>query len=506
MADFRVKRTVHTHTKIRNVPIAVTPEGFWCCPSQVVFQKGDLSRRKERDPSPRTNSMRRHNHQKETKSSPVRSRVVVPDEQRCPNPEPEENHRVEKRVVSVEYGEAGTRDCEVLLSGKQGFTVKLSVHRDVLAGKSTFFGEKFSATSADPCSIEIGDCEDVEIYVEVVGLMYCKDIKQRLIKQSISRVLRLLKVGEALGFNAGIRSCLEFLEAVPWVGEEEDKVVTSLQGLQVDARGVTPLLRRVSPEITTTPSGILSHILELVVKGNEEKGRREMKTLILKLLKEYKFPNNGTADVCNENLYSSCRSCLDALLLLFNQAAETRSTDTTAYSKESIAKQIALQADNLLWLAEILIDRQAGDEFVHLWSCQNELVMLHPKIPIVSRHLVSCVTARLFVAIGRGEVLPSKDTRFLLLDKWLQPLIDDYSWLLHACRSFDGKLVEEGIGRTISTLPLENQQSILLAWLGSFLKIGDNCPNLQHAFEVWWRRTFVRPFLEEQQCLLESSS
>ncbi|CAM8879386.1 unnamed protein product [Rhodiola kirilowii] len=25
--------------KIRNVPIAVTPEGFWCCPSPVAFQK-----------------------------------------------------------------------------------------------------------------------------------------------------------------------------------------------------------------------------------------------------------------------------------------------------------------------------------------------------------------------------------------------------------------------------------------------------------------------------------
>jgi len=34
----------------------------------------------------------------------------------------------------------------------------------------------------------------VEIYVETVGLMYCSDVKQRLIKQTVPRVLRILKV------------------------------------------------------------------------------------------------------------------------------------------------------------------------------------------------------------------------------------------------------------------------------------------------------------------------
>jgi len=42
--------------------------------------------------------------------------------------------------------------------------------------------------------IEVPDCEVVEIYVETVGLMYCKDVKQRLIRQNVPRVLRILKV------------------------------------------------------------------------------------------------------------------------------------------------------------------------------------------------------------------------------------------------------------------------------------------------------------------------
>ncbi|CAA7014970.1 unnamed protein product [Microthlaspi erraticum] len=62
----------------------------------------------------------------------------------------------------------------------------------------------------------------------------------------------------------------------------------------------------------------------------------------------------------------------------------------------------------------------------------------------MSRYHISLVTSRLFVGIGRGELLLSKDTQLLLLSMWLQLLFSDYNWLQHGCRSFDGKLVEEG--------------------------------------------------------------
>ncbi|ESR39009.1 hypothetical protein CICLE_v10026330mg [Citrus x clementina] len=248
--------------------------------------------------------------------------------------------------------------------------------------------------------------------------------------------------------------------------------------------------------------------MELVLKSNEERGRREMKSVVLKLLRENNsVPNNaGSADICSETIYTSCRSCLNSLVALFRQANEPEFADKSVHNKEPVVKQIVLEADNLSWLLEILAIRQAADEFALMWASQQELAALHSKIPVVTRYRISCITARLFVGIGRGELLPSKDTRQMLLQTWLQPLIDDYSWLQHGCRSFDRKVVEEGIGRTILTLPLEEQQSILLAWLGSFLKAGDNCPNLQRAFEVWWRRTFIRPYVDAQGNLVQSDS
>lgn len=308
-------------------------------------------------------------------------------------------------------------------------------------------------------------------------------------------------MAEAIGFNSCLPPCLDYLEAAPWVGEdEEEKVVSSVLRLQREGVPVNPVLKRVSSNVSNPPKDTLSHIVELVLKSNGERSRREMKSLVLKLLRENNSNSDcdNSPDICYERIYASCGSCLDSLLAHFRQATEP--TDC----KEPIAKQIALEADNLTWLLDILAERQVADEFALMWASQQELASLHQRVPALNRYHVSRITARLFVGIGRGELLPSKETRHMLLQTWLEPLINDYSWLNHACRSFDKKVVEEGIGRTILTLPLEDQQSIMLSWLSNFLKAGDNCPNLQRAFEVWWRRTFIRPYAEprvnQDQC------
>ncbi|XP_042508467.1 BTB/POZ domain-containing protein At3g50780-like [Macadamia integrifolia] len=521
MTDFRVTRVEQGQTKIRSVPIAVTPEGFWCCPSPVVFQKNLKAQNPRTKPKPKSTPPPRIDPVQKKQASLTERNLasnssrmkfvsddlgsLVPDNSGL-NPsvvtEKPSKPKVEnlQRKLAIEFGEPGTSDLKVVLFGKPAFSVKMSVHKYVLVENSSFFAEKLSEKQSPLCRLEIDDCEDVESYVEVVGLMYCKEMKERLIKQSVSRVLRILKVAELLGFISCMQSCLEHLEAVPWVGEEEEKVVSSVLRLQGESIGVTPVLKRVTSDVSNSPTGTLLLIMELVIKSNEERGRREMKSLVLGLLRENnKLSANGSShDICNENAYNLCRSCLDALLLLFRQAAEPGFSDKSMDSKGPVAKHIALEADNILWLLEILSERRAADEFVLMWANQQELATLHSRLPTVSRHLVSCTTARLFIGIGRGEILPSKDTRLLLLQTWLQPLIDDYSWLQHGCRSFDRKVVEEGIGRTILTLPLEDQQSILLAWLGNFLKVGDNCPSLHRAFEIWWRRTFIRPYVELQ--------
>lgn len=497
MAEIGVPRVEKGQTKVKTVPIAVTPEGFWCCPSPVVFQKSSKSQHN-------TLSKPKSSLKKQTSTAERKPAVNVPQ----PRPNvvsdspnvgtsagTEQTHQPNvHRNVSIEFGEPGSSDLRVVLIGKQGFGVKLNVHRAVLAENSSFFASKL-VPGQEPVSqcIEVKDCDDAEIYVETVGLMYCKDLRPRLIKQSVSRVLRILKVAEQIGFKTCMQSCLEHLEAVPWVGdEEEEKVVAAVVRLQGEGMGVNPVLKRVSPGISKQPKDTLARILESVLKSDEERGRREMKAVVLKLLREYNShpSSSGSEDMCNEILYTSCRTCLCSLLDLFRRQEEE--------DDESTRRKIALQADNLEWMLEMLTDWQAGDGFASMWASQKELASLHAKLHVVARHHVSFITARLFVGIGRGEILPCKETRQCLLETWLEPLMNDYRWLQHGSRCFDRRVVEEGIGRTVLTLPLEDQQRVLLAWLDSFLKAGDNCPNLQRAFEVWWRRTFVRPFTDSE--------
>lgn len=216
MAEIRLTRVHQGQTKIRNVPIAVTPEGFWCCPSPVVFQKTGksqtpLNKPKPTSPPHKTTAQKKQIPVTERKTTFTPSRsAVISDAQRILNTEttegpplsaPAVTDRVPKpkveslpRKVAIEFGEPGTSDMKVILLGKQGFCVKLSVHKNVLIEHSSFFSDKLSEQQSGLSCLEIDDCEDVEIYVETVGLMYCKEMKQRLIKQSVSRVLRILKV------------------------------------------------------------------------------------------------------------------------------------------------------------------------------------------------------------------------------------------------------------------------------------------------------------------------
>lgn len=67
----------------------------------------------------------------------------------------------------------------------------MEVHRRALAEKSRFFRENLGRKGG---VVEISECDDVEVYVEVVGMMYCGDLRTRLVGEEIGRVLGLLKV------------------------------------------------------------------------------------------------------------------------------------------------------------------------------------------------------------------------------------------------------------------------------------------------------------------------
>ncbi|KAJ3680293.1 hypothetical protein LUZ60_016571 [Juncus effusus] len=417
-----------------------------------------------------------------------------------------------------QFNDPDSGDVRLTLTSKDGLTVSLNVHRHILVANSRFFAAKLSDRWSKqqrslPHLVEISDCDDVEVYIETLRLMYCKDLRRRLMREDVSKVLGILKVSAAIVFDAGVLSCLEFLEASPWAEDDDEKVASLLAQLHLENSGAAEVLKRVSLEALPSSSiskteesenreanetnngagaaingggeEILVRLLQVVLEGKDEKARREMKGLVSKMLREnnlsFAGPTTGNADLSKESLYSACDTCLSLLHRHLSLAA------TSDLSEVSL---IARQADNLHWMLDILIDRQIADEFLRLWAGQAELAELHPKIRAIHRFEVSRVTARLFVGIGKGQILVSKESRCNLLKTWLDPFYEDFGWMRRAVKGLDRHLIEDGLGNTILTLPLGSQQEFFLGWFDRFLNKGEDCPNIQRGFEVWWRRAF----------------
>ncbi|KAJ6849502.1 putative BTB/POZ domain-containing protein [Iris pallida] len=403
-----------------------------------------------------------------------------------------------------QFNRPDSSDVRLTLTSKDGLSVSLSVHRHILVAHSRFFAAKLSDRWSKqqrslPHLVEISDCDDVEVYVETLRLMYCRDLRRRLMREDVPRVLGILKVSAAIVFDAGVLSCLEYLEAAPWAEDEEEKVASLLSHLHLESSGAGEVLKRVSLEVAPLSeeangswcSGeeILVRLLQVVLEGKDEKARREMKGLVSKMLRENNNAggsgsgSGGRGDLSKDSLYLSCNGCLQLLNYHFLRAAAADLSE---------ACQISRQADNLHWILDILIDRQIAEDFLRTWAAQLELSEMHSRVPAIHRYEVSRVTARLFVGIGKGQILVSKEARCLLLRTWLEPFYEDFGWMRRVCKGLDRHSIEDGLGNTILTLPLAMQQEILLAWFDRFLNSGDDCPNIQRGFEVWWRRAFWR--------------
>ncbi|KAD3336391.1 hypothetical protein R6Q59_028386 [Mikania micrantha] len=414
--------------------------------------------------------------------------------------------RIEERVARVLSGAPfrnpsdwglGFGDVKLTITARDGFSVSMDVHRQVLVGRSQFFKEKLGRRSGSHHSVEICECDDVEVYLETLVLMYHDDPKKKMIGEGVSKILGLLKVCDALKFDDGISSCLEYLEAAPWSEEEEERVISNLNELHLHNNHEVIQRLALEPSTSSKMDTICSRLITGVLHAKDEKARKEMKTLISRLLKDDRSSSDhnyslNKLDISKETLYTICHKCLTSLVICLSEA--------TSYDENrGFMSEIGRLADNLEWVVDILIEKQISEEFVQLWSDQTELAVLHSQVPVMYRHKISRITAQLCIAIGRGNILVPKETRLALLSTWLESLYDDFGWMKRDSRTGHRRLIEDGLTQIILTLPLSQQEAFLMSWFGRFLEKGDDCPNIQRAFEIWWRRAFVRQPVAEPQ-------
>ncbi|WOK96923.1 BTB/POZ domain-containing protein [Canna indica] len=411
---------------------------------------------------------------------------------------------LQERITGI-LAREGPGDVKLSVSSGDGLRIHMTTHRRVLTARSRFFAEKLAGIGGRPgrpVVVEICECDDAEVYVEAVELMYSGDLRRRLAGEDVEKVLGLLKVSVDIKFDEGVSACLDYLEAIPWSEYEEEKVVSNLGKLHIEQQSdlIKGVLQRVSVEPSTSmnANSIFLEIFDGILQSKDKKARKDMKALIAGLLREDVNERNmqyNKLDVSKETLYHLCHNCLDRLTLLLSEAT---SMSEGQGDRAALMGEVAREADNIQWLVDILINKRLANEFVALWADQTELCTRHSKIPCMYRFEISRITAQLCVAIGRGQILVPKDAKVSLLSTWLEALYEDFGWMKRPSRVSDKKMVEDGLCATILTLPMAEQQAILLRWFDCFLNKGDNCPNIQRAFEVWWRRAFVRQYAGDQ--------
>jgi hypothetical protein len=128
--------------------------------------------------------------------------MMSEDHQLTPNAKlSDEKHRkMQDRIKKLlEEAPFNGGDVKLTVIGKEGLKVSMDVKKSVLADKSRFFAEKLRGNGNGMShSVEISDCDDVDVYVEAVVLMHCVDLRKRLRFMGegggVSKVLNLLKV------------------------------------------------------------------------------------------------------------------------------------------------------------------------------------------------------------------------------------------------------------------------------------------------------------------------
>jgi hypothetical protein len=302
-------------------------------------------------------------------------------------------------------------------------------------------------------------------------------------------------------FDRGIKSCLTYIEAVPWSENEEDKLKNLFARFTFDEAISQDIMVRLRPHSWKSSDDLTVQLIQSVTTSTNSGARKDMQSLVNSLLSKSSVYQKDTSGLNKESLYQICYSCLDSLVDLFKEATE--STEHTGQAVvvrgcKPLIERVSSQAENLNWLLEILVNNDMAEEFVELWAKQDMLIRMHEQASPMIRYELSRISACVFIALGKGKVQCRGDVRSLLFHGWFSMMLLDFGWLQRCSKGLDIRSLEENLGRGLLTLPLRQQQSFFEEWFQFYATKGAECPNLIRAFQVWWRRSFIRSSVEPQ--------
>uniref|UniRef100_A0A0A9GCF4 At3g05675-like ankyrin-like domain-containing protein n=1 Tax=Arundo donax TaxID=35708 RepID=A0A0A9GCF4_ARUDO len=338
---------------------------------------------------------------------------------------------------------------------------------------------------------------DVETFREAVEMMLEDEDEvaamRRLARGGVARAIGLLEVSFSLMFDRGVNNCVKYLEAVPWNEAEEERIKSLLSQDSSYEAASRNLLARLQPQNPTSSAELVVELIGSMTKGTKNNARKELRTLVSSILSKTSIYIKSDKELDKRSIYCICHSCLKCLVGLFEESSDLVPADQAAISVgKGPLERIYKQIEDLNWLLQILIDKQMGEEFVDLWANEKTLRSMHGRASPMVRYELSRISATIFIAMGSGKLHCTGDKKFSIFQAWFRPMLVDFGWLRRYPKGLNMTTLEEGIGQALLTLPLRQQQVLFMEWFEAFSGQGRECPNLMKAFQVWWRRSFVR--------------
>ncbi|WVZ62642.1 hypothetical protein U9M48_012362 [Paspalum notatum var. saurae] len=420
-------------------------------------------------------------------------------------------------------GGAGALDLRLLLRGRDGRCVLMELDSGVLCGCSAFFAAMAPAEDAGEAAgggggagtgrrIEVDGVDNLDAFKAAVELMYAPDPVRWLAAAGVSRAIDVLEVSNeefiframwllfdwvcsSIMFSRGIRSCLTYIEAVPWNENEEEKLKNLLARFTFDDAISQDILARLRPHSWKSSDDLTVQLIQSVTSSTNTGARKDMQSLVNGLLSKSSVYQKDSSGLNKDSLYQICYSCLESLVDLFEEATEPTyhiGQAVVVRGSKPLIERVSSQTENLNWLLDILVNNDIAEDFVELWAKQDRLISMHEQASAMIRYELSRISAGVFIALGKGKVQCRGEVRSLLFDGWFSIMLLDFGWLQRCSKGLDLRSLEENLGRGLLTLPLRQQQCFFEEWFQFYATKGAECPNLIRAFQVWWRRSFIR--------------
>ncbi|KAL6523088.1 hypothetical protein OROHE_016383 [Orobanche hederae] len=507
----------HDHQRRRDPPLRRRRQ--WCCsfttpslsPDNPALSRSHTSSScNKKTEVPSSYSLLTHQHQKPTplarrilspgRVSPISDDPLtsqsIPQKQMLPKT-PLPSAVVDSEIISPEEGNLGGY-VMLNIKGKNGGSLILELGSEALTANSLVFADLIADSRKNLSSsgrIDLPGVENLNVFRETIELIFEDDISKKLLEIGVSRAIDILEVSASIKFHRGISSCLEYLEAVPWTEEDDDKLRELFSKININYAKKKDILDRLfslSNSIVSQPM-LTKQLIWSITACTDTNARNELKSLVKGVICKSSIYENNCPDLNKEDVFAVCHSCLGSLNSLLEEASGgTNTVQKMRREKDKpLLECISTQVDNLNWLLDILLEHQIAEDFVEVWADQKKLLKMHENASPMVRYELSRISAMLFIAMGNRRLHCPSETRLRLLGRWFRPMLSDFGWLQRCKRGLDMKALEEAMGQTLLTLPLKEQYALFMDWFHCFSKNGSECPNLSKAFQTWWRRSLL---------------